>query len=176
MTNRWKRGGKKPGAIGDEEKETEDKSTKETVKENWQSFVFLLELTPGCENVNNDDRQEWINEKEERVIDSDAADLPFHAGEDILDDKEEIEKTDRIGESSGLRLLTPHLLTLNNKRKRLLQTYSSSGADVTLPGGGGRWRLRLGNKYPLHLSSDNKYPFTNLPYVKYYFCLVDILI
>jgi hypothetical protein len=63
-------------------------------------------------------------------------------------------------------LSRPHLLTLNNKGRRPLQTYCCPGAGVTLPQRKGR---RLISKCPVLISW--KYKLFHLQiYIKYYFC------
>jgi hypothetical protein len=63
-----------------------------------------LKLIPGCENVNNDNVQEWINQdKEQQLTNNDIVDPVNHAGDDNLeDDNKGPEKAHRMSHSEGL--------------------------------------------------------------------------
>jgi hypothetical protein len=90
--------------FGEEEtKQIEDKLTEGTVEENCENLVPLLKLIPGCENVNNDNTQEWIiQDEEQQVTDNDIMDLVNHAGNNDLEDNNKgPQKADRMSHSEG---------------------------------------------------------------------------
>jgi hypothetical protein len=77
-----------------------------------------LKLIPGCENVNNDDIQEWINQDEEKQLTyNDIVDLVNHAGNNLEDDNEGPKKADRMIHSEGLNSIKTALACVEQQRE-----------------------------------------------------------
>jgi hypothetical protein len=78
-----------------------------------------LKLIPRCENVNNNDIQEWLNQdKEKQLTDNDIVDLVNHAGDDDLEDYNEGPETgDRMSHSEGLNSIKTALAYIEQQRE-----------------------------------------------------------
>ena len=61
--------------FGEEEKQPADILTEEAVEENVKNHVPILNLVSSCQQMINDNKQEWMNEDKEQQLNDNTADL-----------------------------------------------------------------------------------------------------